>query len=171
MSSISLRSCGSDTKSRRRPKTSGEPSLLSMIQTSSLKRDPGLTIDSSSSTLGGSSFLHNNANSRRPSTSPMVGTSKSDAAMDEVLNNFNRLPWGRRNIAVGKSIKRRGCRDSTHRISPSICSSPLSINLKNATSSLIGEKDRTKVESMIPPLRPGEFPVRSPQDFVVKSVL
>ena len=105
-------------KSRRRPKTSGEPSLLSMVQTSSLKRDPGLTIDTSSSTLGGSSFLHNNANSRRPSTSPMVGISKSDAAMDEILNDFNRLPWGRRNIAVGKPIKRRGYRDSTHRISP-----------------------------------------------------
>ena len=158
------------TKSRRRPKTSGESSLLSMVQTSSLKRDPGLTIDTSSSTLGGSSFLNNNANSGRPSTSPMVGTSKSDA-MDEILSDFNRLPWGRRNIAVGKAIKRRGHKDTTHRISPSICSSPLSINLKNATSSLIGEKDRVRVESMIPPLRPGEFPVRSPADFVVTSVL
>ena len=60
--------------------------------------------------------------------------------------------------------------NSTYRISPSICRSPLSINLKNATSPLIDDKNREVIEGMIPPLRPDEFPVRTPNDFEVTSI-
>jgi hypothetical protein len=155
--------------------TSSALSLFSRNQISRTRNPQELSINISTSTIGGSSFLHNgNHNNKmggRPSTSPMAGTTNSNATMDDLMKEFNRLPWGRRNIAVGKAIRRRGHSSSTHRISPSICSSPLSINLKNATSPVIGEKNREVVESMIPPLRPDEFPIRNPEDFDVKSVL
>ena len=159
----------------RRLHTSSVSSLFSRSQISRTRKPQELSIDISTSTLGGSSFLHagndNITIGGRPSTSPMAGTANSNATMEDLMSEFNRLPWGRRYISVGKAIQRRGHRNSTHRISPSICSSPLSINLKNATSPLIGEKNREVVESMIPPLRPDEFPIRNPEDFEIKSLL
>ena len=159
------------SRQRARPHTSSASSLFSIGKTSSLKNSQQLSLKTSTSTLGGSSFLHNgNSIGGRPSTSPMVGTSNSSNMMDDLMSEFNRLPWGRRNIAIGQPIRRRGHGNSTYRISPSICSSPLSINLKNATSPLIDDKNREVIEGMIPPLRPDEFPVRTPNDFEVTSI-